>query len=100
LLKTPKSIDAIAAQGAMKYEVGKVEKSFKLWRTVVKINRDPKYKLALAVALYGQGEQKEGIELAKQAIATIPNLKNLALFKGFFWGDRLSSDRQKLLKNL
>jgi tetratricopeptide (TPR) repeat protein len=100
LAKNPKFLDAIATKGAMKYEIGKVEESVKLWRIVVKINRDPKYKLALAVALYARGEQREGIGLAKQAISANPNLKNLALFKDFFWGDRLSSDTQKLLASL
>lgn len=52
--------------------------------------------LALAVALYIQGDRDKAVETAKQALKIDKNFANLDYLKHNLWGDQILSDTQKM----
>jgi len=53
--------------------------------------------LALAVALFSQGEVEKGIELGKAALAIDNRYGDIQFLKENLWGERLIEDTQEFL---
>lgn len=89
---------AINNVGLIEYEQGKVQEAIAKWQTALKIGGEQvEPKLALAVALYSQGEQQKGIELATSALEADTRYGDLQFLKDNLWGDRLIADTEALL---
>src|SRR5579883_1151420 len=86
--------------GYIKYEKGDVQGAIEQWRQSVKINsNEAEPQMALAVALYAQGEQQKGLSMAQTALHLDKRFANVAFLKQNLWGDRLIADAQKLLSH-
>lgn len=89
---------AINNVGLIEYEQGKIEDAISKWQTALKIGGEQaEPKLALAVALYNQGEQAKGIELATSALEIDTRYGDLKFLQDNLWGDRLLEDTKALL---
>ena len=86
--------------GLIEYEKGNTLAAIEQWKKAIAIDRQtPEPQLAMAVALYARGEREEGLKLAETAIGLDSRYANLEFLKENLWGDRLSRDAEKLLKN-
>jgi hypothetical protein len=56
--------------------------------------------LAMAVALYVQGNTEEGLDLGKKALALDNSYRDLDFLQENLWGEKLLSDTKKLLENI
>ena len=91
-------IYAIISIGLIKYEQGDKETAIKQWQQAMKIdNKSAESILALAVALYGKGEEKQAYQLAKTALKLDKNFADTNFMKENVWGEKMIADTQKLL---
>ena len=98
--KDEKFWSAIANIGHIKYEKGDVQSAIAQWQQAVKINSNaPEPQLAMAVALYAQGEQQKSLNMAQAALRLDKRYGDVAFLKQNLWGDRLIADAQKLLSH-
>jgi tetratricopeptide (TPR) repeat protein len=89
---------AINNVGLIEYEQGNVQDAIAKWQTALKIGGEQaEPKLALAVALYSQGNRTKGIELATSALEADTRYGDLQFLKDNLWGDRLLADTKTLL---
>jgi tetratricopeptide (TPR) repeat protein len=89
---------AINNVGLIEYEQGNVEDAIAKWQTALKVGGEQaEPKLALAVALYSQGDRAKGIELATSALEADTRYGDLQFLKDNLWGDRLLADTKTLL---
>lgn len=89
---------AINNIGFIKYEQGDKETAIKQWEQAIKINNQSAEPiLALAVALYGRGEQQQAYQLAETALKLNKNFADFHFMKKSFWGESIITDAQKLL---
>jgi cytochrome c-type biogenesis protein CcmH/NrfG len=94
--------------GLVRYEAGNLRESVRLWRSILaKKSTNPEReaakdepKLALAVALYRQGDRGEALTLAKEVLRSERRYGDLKFLKDNLWGDRLVADTQKLLQEV
>jgi tetratricopeptide (TPR) repeat protein len=92
--------------GLIRYEAGNVKESVRLWRSILaKKSTSPdreaakdEPKLALAVALYRQGNRGESLTLAQEVLRSERRYADVKFLKDNLWGDRLVADTQKLLQ--
>jgi tetratricopeptide (TPR) repeat protein len=92
--------------GLIRYEAGNLKESVRLWRSILaKKSTMPdreaakdEPKLALAVALYRQGDREESLTLAKEVLRSERRYSDVKFLKDNLWGDRLVADTQKLLQ--
>lgn len=97
-----KSLLAVMQLGLIKYELQDTEGAIREFQTAVNINsKDAQPQLALAVALYAKGKDKQtqALEMAQTALSINNRLADLKYLKDSLWGDRLLADTQKLLTN-
>lgn len=84
--------------GLVEYEKGDRQKAIAKWQTVIQVDgQQAEPQLALAVALFSQGEVKKGIELGKAALAIDNRYGDIQFLKENLWGERLIEDTQKFL---
>ncbi|MBD2295795.1 tetratricopeptide repeat protein [Anabaena sphaerica FACHB-251] len=89
---------AINNIGFIKYEQGDKEAAIQQWQQAVKINnQSAEATLALAVALYSQGEQKQAYYLAETALKLDKNFAEFHWMKKNLWGQSMITDAQKFL---
>jgi len=89
---------AINNIGLVKYEQGDVAEALALWQRSITL--EPKAaepQLAVAVALYAQGERDRGIELGITALQVDSRYASLDYLRQNLWGDRLLSDTRKFM---
>jgi hypothetical protein len=82
------------------YELGEIQAAIENWEKVIQINnKSSGSQLAIAVALYHQGNIDQGLQLAESALKLDSNIGKLDVLKNkWFWGDKLLADAEKLLK--
>lgn len=84
----------------VKYELGDVAGAIRQFQRAININNtSAETQLALAVALYKQGQQDRGIAMAQAALRLDKRWGDIKFIKQQLWGDRLTADTQKLLAN-
>ncbi len=98
--KDEKFWSAYAYIGLIKYEKGDVLGAIAQWQKAVKINGNAaEAQLAMAVALYAQGEQQKSLSMALAALRLDKRYADVEYLKENLWGDRLIADAQKLLSH-
>lgn len=91
---------AINNIGLVMYEQGDVAGAVDKWQDAIAIDPEAaEPKLAVAVALYTQGEQDRGLALGETAIRSDERYGDLDFLKENLWGERLIADTQKFLAN-
>ncbi len=86
---------AINNIGLIKYEQGDTKSALKDWQQAVKIDPEAaEPMLALAVAIYTQGKEEEGLKLADKALSLDGRYGDLEFLKKNLWGDRLLRDTE------
>jgi tetratricopeptide (TPR) repeat protein len=83
---------AVNNMGLVKYELGEIDEAIRLWEQAVGIEDVAEPKLALAIALYIQGQQERGFELGEAALQLDRRYAEIEFLKENLWGDRLLSD--------
>jgi tetratricopeptide (TPR) repeat protein len=92
--------------GLIRYEAGNLREAVRLWRSILgqKSNNPEREaakdepRLALAVALYRQGNRGEALTLAQEVLRSDRRYGEIKFLKDNLWGDRLIADTQKLLQ--
>lgn len=93
-------LPALVNIGAIKYENRDVQGAIGQWHKAVKINSSvAEPQLAMAVALYAQGEQQKGLNMAEAALRLDKSWADVKFLKENLWGARLVADAEKLLSN-
>ncbi len=86
--KDEKFWSAITNIGHIKYEKGDVQGAFSQWQQSVKINSNAaEPQMAMAVALYTQGKQQLGLNMAQAALRLDKSWADVAFLKENLWGD-------------
>lgn len=89
---------AINNIGLVKYEQGDVAGAIQHWRDSVAVDPEAaEPQLAIAVALYTQGQQQEGIKLGEAALSLDRKYADVEFLKENLWGERLIGDTQRFL---
>jgi len=89
---------AINNIGLVKYETGDIATAIRQWQSAIAIDaKASEPKLALAVALYTQGRQDQGLALAETALKLDGSYASVDFLKENLWGDRLLTDTKKML---
>lgn len=83
---------AINNMGLVRYEMGDVEEAIRLWEQAVEIEAAAEPQLALAIALYVQGQQEKGLSLGEAALQLDSRYADLEFLKSNLWGERLLAD--------
>jgi tetratricopeptide (TPR) repeat protein len=92
------SVAAINNIGFIKYEQGDKLTAIKQWQKAIEINhKSAEPTLALAVALYFQGETQTAYKLAEIALRLDRSFANFNRMKKNFWGQSMITDAQKFL---
>ncbi len=92
--------------GLIMYEQGDIKNAINQWQQAITKANNVKQpaaepQLALAVALYGLGNQSDrqrGLAMGEAAIRIDPRYANLEFLKENLWGNRLLSDTKKFLE--
>jgi tetratricopeptide (TPR) repeat protein len=78
--------------------MGDVDGAIKRWEQAIAIDdKAAESMLALAVALYGKGDQAKGLSMGEAALKLDKRYATVEYLKENLWGDRLIADTQKLL---
>ena len=94
----PKFWEALNNQGLVLYELGKTKQANIIWKAVLQIKRNPETLLALATSLHTtEPNNKESINLVKEALAENPNYVWSRHQAEQLWGAKLQEDTHKLL---
>lgn len=83
---------AVNNMGLVRYEIGEVEEAIRLWQQAVDLEAAAEPQLALAIALYVQGQQEQGLSLGEAALQLDGRYADLDFLKANLWGDRLLAD--------
>lgn len=83
---------AVNNMGLVRYEMGEVAEAINLWEKAVTIEAAAEPQLALAIALYAQGRQEQGLSLGEAALQLDSRYADLEFLKANLWGDRLLAD--------
>ncbi len=90
---------AINNIGLIKYEQGDVQGAIENWQKAIAINREQaEPQLAVAVALYTQGQWEKGLKLGEAALDIDSRYADLGFLKENLWGDRLLKDTEVFLE--
>lgn len=84
--------------GLVQYEIGKVKDAIRSWEAAIEINaEESEPQLALAAALYAQGDTQQGLTLAEQALKLDSRYSEIKFLRENLWGDRLIADTEEVL---
>jgi tetratricopeptide (TPR) repeat protein len=83
---------AVNNMGLVRYEMGEAQEAIRLWEKAVEIEQAAEPKLALAIALYAQGQREKGLALGEAAIQLDSRYAQLDFLKANLWGERLLAD--------
>ncbi|MEB3360267.1 MAG: tetratricopeptide repeat protein [Synechococcales bacterium] len=86
--------------GLVLYEMGDIDAAVEKWQEAVEItdNQEPEPRLAIAVALFAQGEQEEAIAEGEAALQLDDRYGDVEFLRQNLWGDRLLSETQTFLQ--
>ena len=93
----PEFWEALNNQALVLFEMGQRQEAVRRWRRVLKLEPNAEPMLALAAALYQQGEQTEAIQLASTALAQNPNYVLPLHQAEQLWGVRIREATAQLL---
>lgn len=86
---------AINNMGLVKYEQGDLDGALKKWQTAVSIDKEQaEPQLAIAVALYAQGQKEQGIIAGEKALKLDGRYGDIKFLKENLWGEKLIGDTQ------
>jgi tetratricopeptide (TPR) repeat protein len=86
--------------GLIRYQQGNVEEAIKLWRTCIGIDgKEAEPKLALAAALFKQGNRFQGIRLASDAMKNDLRYSEAQFMRDNLWSEELIADAVKVLSH-
>jgi cytochrome c-type biogenesis protein CcmH/NrfG len=100
---------AINNIGLVNYEQGDVDEAIKNWKTAAVLDGKPKTpdgqqgaksgepEMALAIALYKQGDKAQAFQLAESALSVNSRYSDVEFLKENLWGDRLIADTKVVL---
>ncbi|MGB3240607.1 MAG: tetratricopeptide repeat protein [Geitlerinemataceae cyanobacterium] len=83
---------AVNNMGLVRYEMGEVEEAVLLWQQAMDLEAAAEPQLALAIALYVQGQQEQGLSLGEAALQLDRRYADLDFLKANLWGERLLAD--------
>ncbi len=96
----PKFWQSLNNQGLVLYEMNKKEKAILIWKKTLTIEENAEPMLAVAAAEYEQNkENRNCIELAKQALLKNPQYVSEKYQKDQLWGENLRKSTKHLFKN-
>ena len=94
----PSFWEALNNQALVLFELGNRQEAIKRWRQVLTIEENPEPMLALASALFQQGERRdEALTLAQKALAENPNYVLAPHQEEQLWGVRIRQAAAQLL---
>jgi tetratricopeptide (TPR) repeat protein len=78
--------------------MGDIKGAIEKWQQAISIDeKAAEPLLAIAVAMYTQGKQQEGLAMGQTALQLDARYADLEFLKENLWGDRLLNDTQKFL---
>lgn len=81
--------------------MGATDEAIKNFQSAIKQDKElAESKLALATALYTEGEIDKGTELAQTALISNQKYADIRYLKENLWGEKMIGDAQKLLSSL
>lgn len=90
---------AINNIGLVDYQIGRIDDAIARWQRSIELDdQAAEPKLALATALYIQGDTEAAIQLGASAIQLDAAYGNIDTLRDNLWGDRLITDVQVLLQ--
>ncbi len=86
--------------GLIQYETGNINVAISRWQKALEISSETaEPQLALAAALYTQGSEEQGLEMARVAINKNSRLTDTDYLKTNLWGEQLITSVQALFKD-
>nr|WP_238718438.1 tetratricopeptide repeat protein [Petrachloros mirabilis] len=86
--------------GLVEYEIGNVQSAMQSWQAAIDIDdTSSEPKLAMAVALYAQGQTDTGLKLAEQALQLDSRYGDVEFLRENLWGDRLITAARVVLNS-
>jgi tetratricopeptide (TPR) repeat protein len=86
--------------GLVEYEQGDRNKAIARWESVIKVDgKQAEPKLALAVALFAEGEVDEAIKLGRAALKLDSRYADIKFLQENLWGEQLIEDTREFLNN-
>lgn len=86
---------AINNIGLIEYEQGKLDAAVEKWRVAAEIAENAtEPQLAIAVALYHQGNRQEAIAMGKNALSSDSRYASLEFLEKNLWGEKLLADTE------
>lgn len=86
--------------GLVKYEQGDVAGAIEKWQAASAMDKEAaEPQLAVAVALYAQGDREMGLSMGEAALRLDSRYADLDFLKENLWGERLLSEAEKFLEN-
>lgn len=86
--------------GLVEYEKGDRDQAIAKWESVIKVDaQQPEPKLALAVALFTEGNVDEAIKLGKAALKLDGRYADIKFLQENLWGEQLIEDTRQFLNN-
>ncbi len=86
--------------GLVEYEQGEREAAIAKWESVIEVDgKQAEPQLALAVALFSEGEVEKAIELGKAALELDSRYADIQFLQDNLWGEQLIEDTRKFLNN-
>jgi tetratricopeptide (TPR) repeat protein len=78
--------------------MGDVEGALEKWREALATSDgEAEPQLAIAIALYAQGERDEGVQLGETALRSDQRYAEVEFLRANLWGDRLLSEAEAFL---
>ena len=86
--------------GLVEYEQGNFAEAIAKWESVIEVDgKQAEPKLALAVALFTEGEVDKAIELGKSALELDSRYADIQFLEENLWGEQLIEDTREFLSN-
>lgn len=90
---------AINNIGLVEYEKGNLDAALRSWRKAADLDqKSAEPRLAIAIALYKQGNREQGWTFGESAVALDSRYTDLKFLKENLWGDRLLTDAKVFLE--
>ncbi|MGL5078125.1 MAG: tetratricopeptide repeat protein, partial [Waterburya sp.] len=86
--------------GLVEYEEGDRQEAIARWQSVIQVdNKQAEPQLALAVALFTEGEVDKALEIGKAALKLDNRYADIKFLQDNLWGEQLIEDTRKFLNN-
>ena len=86
--------------GLVEYEQGDRAEAIERWESVIEVDGEQaEPQLALAVALFAEGQVEQAVELGKAALQLDSRYADIAFLEENLWGEQLIEDTREFLSN-